>query len=223
MTEREKEEQKAKQLVHELVVKIDQDPDNYRNYYELATLLVEGKDYPQAEELLMKALGRFATAEIQIVDLLRYGLGNVYYAAEEFDKAIAEFQKVTDKGLQFQSYLMLAQSYMAKGDSKRSLAFAISAQEKNRKDKTVNQLIGDNLLALGNFTQAGEFYDMVLEIDSKDGKANFNRGIVAMINDENFSDYFDKAKKYDQNYFNDGQERLKDIEKFIQLNKKKQE
>lgn len=215
---REAEEKKAGRLIHQLVSKIDAEPNDYHHYYDLATLLVEGKDYEQAEELLMKALGIFDRASKDVKDTLRFGLGNVYYAAQEYDKAIKIFQEIDDQKLQSEAYMMLAQSYMAKGDNKRAMVFALSAQSTRRKDPAVNQMIGDNLLALGNFSQAAEFYDLVLKVEPQNGKANFNRGLVAMVNGEDFEAYFKKARQYDSAYFDKGQKKLKDIEKFVQLN-----
>lgn len=218
---REAEEKKANQLIHGLVQKIDAEPKNYHHYYDLATLLVEGKDYEQAEELLMKALGIFESADKVVKDTLKFGLGNVYYAAEEYDKAIKTFQQIDDEKLQAEAYIMLAQSYMAKGDNKRAMVFALSAQSTHRKDPTVNQMIGDNLLALGNFSQAADFYDQVLKTEPQNGKANFNRGLVAMVNGESFDDYFKKAKQFDPAFYQKGQQKLQDIEKFVQINRKK--
>jgi tetratricopeptide (TPR) repeat protein len=218
---REQEEKKARKLIHNLVQKIDHEPKNYRHYYELATLLVEGKDYEQAEELLMKALGLFKDSPIDVIDTLKFGLGNVYYAAQEYDKAIKIFQEIDDDKLQGEAYAMLAQSYMAKGDNKRAMVFALSAQSSKRDDPSINEMIGDNLLALGNFAQAGEFYDQVLKVEPQNGKANFNRGLVAMVNGEAFDQFFKVAKQSDPDYFDQGQKKLKDIEKFVQLNHQK--
>ncbi|EEI24127.1 tetratricopeptide repeat protein [Lentilactobacillus hilgardii] len=215
---REDEEKKANQLVHQMVSKIDANPHDYHHYYDLATLLVEGKDYEQAEELLMKALGIFDQSSEDIKDTLKFGLGNVYYAAQEYDRAIKIFQEINDDKLQAEAYIMLAQSYMAKGDNKRAMVFALSAQSTRQKDPAVNEMIGDNLLALGNFSQAAEFYDLVLTAEPQNGRANFNRGLVAMVADEPFESYFKRANQYDPAYFNKGQKKLKDIEKFIQLN-----
>ena len=218
---REAEETKAKAAIHKLVEKVDRDPTNYHNYYDLAAFLVEAKDYEQAEELLMKALGLFDKSGADVQDTLKFGLGNVYYAAAEYDKAIKLFQEIDDKKLQAESYIMLAQSYMAKGDNKRAMVFALSAQSARHDDPDVNQMIGDNLLALGNFAQAGDFYDIVLKTEPENGKANFNRGLVAMVNGEDFENYFAKAKHEDPDYFEKGQQKLKDIEKVIQINKDK--
>lgn len=215
---RQQQEAEMKQTVHELITKIDQNPDQYQNYYDLAAVLVEGQDLEQAEELLMKALGLFDSNETAR-DLLTYGLGNVYYTAEEFDKAINWFTKIQSKQLQGDAYIMLAQSYLAKGDNKRSMAFALSAQGKVKHDPQVNLMIGDNLLALGEFVKAGEFYDKVLADDDHNGPANFNRGLVAMINGEPYSDYFVTANQFDPDYYAKSADKLKDIEQFVKQNK----
>ncbi|WP_369395648.1 tetratricopeptide repeat protein [Lentilactobacillus senioris] len=148
-TKREQQTQKMNQLVHELVQKIDRNPEEPQNYYDLATVLVDGNDYEQAEELLMKALGLFDNDEVTVKDKLIYGLANVYYAAEEYPKAIQWFEKITSQQLKTDAYLMLAQSYLALGDNKRSMAFALTAQGKQIMKPEISNLIGDNLLALG--------------------------------------------------------------------------
>lgn len=214
-TKREQQTQKMNQLVHELVQKIDRNPEEPQNYYDLATVLVDGNDYEQAEELLMKALGLFDNAEVTVKDKLIYGLANVYYAAEEYPKAIQWFEKITSQQLKTDAYLMLAQSYLALGDNKRSMAFALTAQGKQTMKPEISNLIGDNLLALGDFEQAGSFYDQTLAVDPNNGPANFNRGLVAMVQAEPYAIYFDKAKKTDPDYFQKSQQKLTDIEKFL--------
>lgn len=42
----------------------------------------------------MKALGLFDKATQDVQDTLKFGLGNVYYAAAEYDKAIKIFKKL---------------------------------------------------------------------------------------------------------------------------------
>ncbi|MHA8110003.1 tetratricopeptide repeat protein [Lactobacillaceae bacterium Melli_B4] len=218
---REAKQKEADETLHRLVKDIDEHPHDYRTYYDLGTFLVQLRNYNQAEELLMKAMGLFADRSKQAKNTLTYGLGNVYYAAGDYDKAIQEFNRIDDQKLKFDSYIMLAQSYMSKKNYKRAAVFALTAQGMRRQDPTVNQILGDSLLALGNFKEAAQFFDVVLKNDSKDGKANFDRGIIAMVLGEPFDQYFAAAEKYDKHYFDKGQGRLKDIEKFIQIQKKK--
>lgn len=214
-TKREQQAKKMNTVVHELVQKIDQYPDEPQNYYDLATVLVDGNDYEQAEELLMKALGLFDTFSTEVKDKLIYGLGNVYYAAEEYPKAINWFEQITSQKLKADAYIMIAQSYLAIGDNKRSMAFALSAQVDQQLTPEIGNMIGDNLLALGDFEQAGNFYDQTLKGDPNNGPAMFNRGLVAMIQEEPYTKYFEKAKQLDPDYFQKSQQKLTDIEKFL--------
>ncbi|GLB47006.1 hypothetical protein WR164_09850 [Philodulcilactobacillus myokoensis] len=217
---REAAQKKADKTLHKLVSDIDNHPHNYRTYYDLGTFLVELKSYTQAEELLMKALGLFADKSKRAKNALLYGLGNVYYSAGDFDKAIKQFQQVDDEHLKVDAYIMLAQSYMSKKDYKRAIVFALTAQGHRRQDPDVNRLLGESLLALGNFKESAQFYDHVLNALPNDGRANFDRGIVAMVLGEDFHEYFARAQKYDEKYFKKGQKKLADIERFIQVQRK---
>lgn len=219
--ERERKQKKADETLHKLVKDIDDNPHNYQTYYDLGAFLVELHNYTQAEELMMKALGLFADRSKKAKETLTYGLGNVYYAAGEYDKAIAQFNGLSNGDMKTDAYIMLAQSYMAKEDYKHAVVFALTAQGFRRQDPEVNYLLASSLLSLGNFKEAANFYDKVLQAKPYDGKANFDRGIVAMVLEEDFKKYFDLAKKNDRKYFEKGQKRLADIEKFIQVKNKK--
>ncbi len=218
---RQRDQQRAAKTLHRLVKDIDQHPHNFRTYYDLGTFLVELHNYTQAEELFMKALGLFANRSAKAKDTLTYGLANVYYAAGEFDRAIKFFNQVNDRKLKVDSYVMLAQSYMSKKDYKRAVVFALTARGFRKQDPDINQLLGDNLLALGDFKQAIQFYDVALRAKPRSGQANFNRGICAMVLGIPFRHNFALAKRYDQRYFKKGQKRLADIERFVQVNRKK--
>ncbi|MFC6261166.1 tetratricopeptide repeat protein [Levilactobacillus fujinensis] len=211
---RDADKQRSERLVHQLVQKINTNPGDADAYYDLATVLVDLNSFAQAEELLMKALGLFA-AQKDVVEKLRYGLGNVYYAAQDYTKAIQQFDQLGNqwKGA---GYLMLAQSYMANGDHKRALAFALTALTSQPQDTATIQIVADNLLALGNMAQAAQYYDQVLALDPENGRANFDRGLVAMVQGESYGTYFDLAKRQDPTYFEKGQQRLADIERFVQ-------
>lgn len=211
---RDADKQKSEQLVHQLVQRIDTHPGDVDAYYELATVLVDLNSYAQAEELLMKALGLFGE-QPAAVEKLRYGLGNVYYAAQDYPKAIQQFDQL---GAQWKGagYLMLAQSYMANGDHKRALAFALTALTSQPKDEATLQVLAENLLALGNMSQAAQYYDQVLALNPQNGHAQFDRGLVAMVQGDPYQDFFARAKTLDPVYFDKGQQRLTDIERFVQ-------
>lgn len=207
------EKQRSEKLVHQLVQQITQHPGDFEPYYELATVLVDLNSYAQAEELLMKALGLFA-AQPKAVERLHYGLGNVYYAAQDYPKAIAQFDQLNDQ-LKGAGYLMIAQSHMANGDHKRALAFALTALASQPQDVATLQVVAENLLAVGNMAQAAQYYDQVLALDPQNGRATFDRGLVAMVQGEPYAQYFSTAKQLDPTYYAQGQKKLVEIEKFI--------
>ena len=218
---RKKEQKKAEVTLHRLIVDIDKHPHNYHTYYDLGTFLVELHNFTQAEELFMKALGLFAQKNQKARDTLTYGLANVYYAAGSFDKAIKYFNQVSDRKLKLDSYIMLSQSYMSKKDYKRAVLFALTAHNLRKQNPTVNSLLGANLLALGDVKPASRFYRIALKADPQSGKINFNLGICAMVLGMPFRKYFQQAKRLDRKYFDRGQKRLADIERFIQINRRK--
>ena len=107
---RAKQDEKMQQVIQKLIAKIDADPYDQESYYALGTALTEEKSFTQAEELFKKALNAL-NDRAEKTELLHYGLGNVYYASELYDEAIAQFNLVQDGKLQAQAYTMLAQSY----------------------------------------------------------------------------------------------------------------
>ncbi|KRK98287.1 hypothetical protein FD04_GL001268 [Secundilactobacillus odoratitofui DSM 19909 = JCM 15043] len=213
--ERDAKQKQSEAVLHRLVQEIDDNPDDYHTYYDLGALLVNLKSYTQAEELLVKALGLFADKSRQAKDTLTYGLGNVYYEAGEYQKAIEQFNQVKDTKLKSDAYLMLAQSYMGNNDHKTALAFALTAAQNRQQDPQVNQLIADNLLAVGSFKDATTYYDKVLASDPKNGRAQFDRGICAVVLGVDATKYFEAAKKLDRDYYDKGQSRLTDIQNLL--------
>lgn len=201
-------------LVHELVGKIDARPEDYHAYYDLTVLLTAGKDYEQAEALAMKALGKFESQQ-PAGDLFRYALGNVYYQAEMYDKALPFYQQITDPKLKTDAYMMSGQALMAKRDYQHALVWAIAAQEAQPKQADTNLLVADILLALGNNQQASEYYHQAFKIDPQSGKAAFNIGLTAMVLGQPYAKWFEKAEKLDAAYFKAHQQQLSDIEKML--------
>lgn len=206
----------TEKLVHKLIQAIDEHPDKVNNYYDLGSLLTRLNDYQQAEELFMKALGIFeAKADQAAIDLLNYGLGNLYYEVGKPDRAIALYNKISDKKLKADSYLMLAQSYMKKGQYKQAVAYGITAHELRAEDPEINQVLGDSLLALGEFTTAKKYYDAILKRHPGRADTQFNRGIVAMVLGEPYQDYLAQAKQLSPTYYAKSEQRLAEIEKTL--------
>lgn len=214
---REGKKKETEKLVHKLIQAIDEHPDKVNNYYDLGSLLTRLNDYTQAEELFMKALGIFeAKNDREAQNLLNYGLGNLYYEVGKVNRAIELYNKIEDGKLKADAYLMLAQSYMKKGQHKQAVAYGLTAHELRKEDPAINQVIGDSLLALGEFTKAKEYYDAILKRHPGRADTQFNRGIVAMVLGEPYKDYLAQAKQLDLNYYQKSEQRLADIEKTLQ-------
>ena len=202
--------QEKKQLLTKLISKVDQDPYDPKAYYELGCFLVTLKNYPAAEELFKRALNAFEK-QPKKQDLLRYGLGNVYYASELYQEALHEFNKIKDQKLMGKAYLMIAQTYYAKQDYRHALAYALSA----KKDIAAKRLIGDCFLALGEFMQAKKWYQEVLKACPDDLSTNFNLGICQVTLGNDGQKYFLKVKQKDVAYYEKMQARLADIQSFL--------
>ena len=113
-------QEQTNQLVHRLIAAIDQQPEKVNNYYDLGSLLTRLQSYEQAEELFMKALGIFEQKDDgDAVNLLNYGLGNLYYTVGKVKSAIDYYNKIDGPKLKADSYLMLAQSYMKESITNR--------------------------------------------------------------------------------------------------------
>ena len=217
-----KQKRETEKLVHKLIRAIDEHPEKVNNYYDLGSLLTRLNDYQQAEELFMKALGIFEAKKDQTaIDLLNYGLGNLYYEVGKTDAAIKLYNKIEAPKIKADSYLMLAQSYMKKGQHKQAVAYGVTAHELRPADPAINQVLGDSLLALGEFTAAKKYYDVILQRHPGRADTQFNRGIVAMVLGEPYQDYLTQAQQLDPAYYKKSEPRLAEIEKTLQATKKK--
>lgn len=216
-----KQAAEAEKATHQLVKAIDRDPYNVDNYYQLGVILTEMQSFPQAEELLKRAITIFKKDQDK-VDLLTYGLGNVYYTAGLYDNAISEFQKVSNPSLKSDAYLMIGQSKYAQQDYQQAMVFALTASEQKPSGKSSKRLLADCFLALGQFKQAENFYQQVLQIDSKDLRALFQLGVVKLTLEgpQAANQYFNKVKQRDRDYFDRMSERLNDVQRFITRNQK---
>lgn len=220
---REDQKKQTEHLVHKLITAIDEHPDKANNYYDLGSLLTRLQDYAQAEELFMKALGIFeAKKDQEALNLLNYGLGNLYYEVGKVDQAIKLYNKIDDVKLKADSYLMLAQSYAKKKQYKQAVAYGLTAHELRAKDPEVNQVLGDALLALGEFKQAGTYYDAILKHHPGRADTQFNRGLVAMILGEPYKDYLNQARQLDLDYYTKSEKRIAEIEKTLRATQKPQ-
>lgn len=222
-TNREEQKKQTERLVHKLITAIDEYPDKANNYYDLGSLLTRLQDYAQAEELFMKALGIFeAKGDQEAQNLLNYGLGNLYYEVGKVDQAIKLYNKIDDKKLKADSYLMLAQSYSKKKQYKQAVAYGLTAHELRPEDPETDQALGDALLALGEFKQAASYYDAILKHHPGRADTQFNRGLVAMVLGEPYKDYLNQARQLDLDYYTKSEKRIAEIEKTLQATQKPQ-
>ena len=214
---REEQKKQTQKLVHRLVTAIDEEPDKFNNYYDLGALLTRLNDFEQAEELFMKALGIFEKKnDAKAVNLLNYGLGNVYYSVGKTNEAIKQYNKIDDAKLKADSYLMLAQSYMKQKNYQQAVAYGLTAHDLRPQDPEINQAIGDSLLALGEFKQAKNYYDLILKRHPGRADTQFNRGLVAMVLGEPYQDYLNQSQQLYPDYYAQSEKRISDIEHFLQ-------
>ena len=212
MMKRAKQDEKMQQVIQELIQKIDADPYDQESYYALGTALTEEKSFAQAEELFKKALNALSD-RTEKTELLHYGLGNVYYASELYDEAIAQFNLIQDGKLQAEAYTMLAQAYYAKADYQKALVFALTASEKMRSAATLS-LMGDCFLAK-------DYYQQALQLEPNDTRINFQLGVLAVVNGADPTSYFARAKQSDPKLYQTLKTRLNDVEQTMQATTKK--
>lgn len=206
-------------IIHELIQKIDQNPHQVSNYYALAMILVEQQNFDQAEELLVKAKGLFKDQES--LNLLVYGLGNVYYASGLYEKANNIFQTITDKKLKGDANLMIAQGYYAQSQYELAFAFGLTALESKPDDADINELMGDIALARGDQKLAKKYYDIALK-SKKTAKLLFNRGVVEMLVSNSKNNlFFEQSKAIDPDFFAKSRQRLIDIDKLLNQTEEK--
>lgn len=206
---------KQQEAVKALVQEIKQQPDQIDNYLELAAFLNTLKDFEQAQQLLQQIQQRFPNNQD-----IQYSLATTYYAAGRYDLAEPLFLKITDQRLSNDRDYMLGVLYHQKQDDKRALAFALTAQQAAPKRVDANQLVGDIWLSLGQFKAAAQAYQQVLAQQPNVAAAHFNVGLALLGAGEKPTAYFEKADALDHDYFQQQQQRLADIERYLQAQKK---
>ncbi len=210
-------QEQTNQLVHRLVTAIDEHPEKVNNYYDLGSLLTRLQSYEQAEELFMKALGIFEKKDDRdAINLLNYGLGNLYYTVGKVKSAIDYYNKIDDPKLKADSYLMLAQSYMKEKQYKQAVAYGLTALELRPGDAAINQVLGDSFLALGEFEQARGYYDEILKHHPGRADTQFNRGLVAMVLGEDYHNYLTQAQQLDPDFYKKSEKKIADIKNFLE-------
>ncbi|MFK5675861.1 tetratricopeptide repeat protein [Ligilactobacillus sp. LYQ60] len=215
MGERKERQAQIQQAIKQLVAAVDAHPDEVERYYELGIALTEQQSYPQAEELLKRALSHF-NGDNHAESLLRYGLGNVYYASGLYQEALGEFQQVRDEYLKGQAYMMIAQTYYAQKKYQQALVFALTASEQLKRDSAPLTLMGNIFMALGNFEKAYSYYTKALTVNGQDLQARFQRGVVLTVQGKDPAADFAFVKRQNSAFYERMQARLADTQKFMQ-------
>lgn len=199
------------QTITALIAKINAAPDDWRNYNDLGVVLTQISDYNSAEELIMKALGLFSDNDATAKETLLYSLGNVYYAAGEYQKAMTYYQQITAVDIKGDAFMMLAQSFMQQQQYQQALVYGLTAQENLPNDVAVKILLGDIWLALGEFTQADTMYTQALDYDAQNVVALFGRGIIALTMGQPSENFFAQVETLDSKYYADNKQRVDEI------------
>ncbi|PMD69119.1 tetratricopeptide repeat protein [Companilactobacillus nuruki] len=192
-----------------LVADLNKNPKQLPEILQLSTYLVQAGDLEQAEELLARSLEMFKDNQ----DLL-YNLGNIYYLADEFDKANQIFQRLVDDNYAFEAYFMMAKTLNQQGKKQLAIMYALTATEKAPSDLQANELLADLLLANGNFNESLGFYKIANKINPQ-AKYYFNMALCAMNLKEDYQNYLDKSKKLDEQYYLKNEKKLADLQEFI--------
>ncbi|KRO00222.1 tetratricopeptide repeat protein [Companilactobacillus kimchiensis] len=192
-----------------VVADLNQDPKQLPEILQLSTYLVQAGDLEQAEELLARSLELFKDNQ----DLL-YNLGNVYYLADEFDKANGIFQKLVDDNYAFEAYFMMAKTLNQQGERQLAVMYALTAVEKAPDDLQANELLADLLLANGNFSEALGFYKNVNKTKPQ-AKYYFNMALCAMNLKQDYQEYLNESKKLDEKYYLKNEKKLSDLQEYI--------
>lgn len=192
-----------------LVADLNKNPKQLPEILQLSTYLVQAGDLEQAEELLARSLEMFKDNQ----DLL-YNLGNIYYLADEFDKANQIFQRLVDDNYAFEAYFMMAKTLNQQGKKQLAIMYALTATEKAPSDLQANELLADLLLANGNFNESLGFYKIANKIKPQ-AKYYFNMALCAMNLKEDYQNYLDKSKKLDEQYYLKNEKKLADLQEFI--------
>lgn len=204
------------QTIKTLINKINTQPKDWRNYNDLGVVLTQISDFNSAEELIMKALGLFGSQDEVAHQTLLYTLGNVYYGAGEYPKAVTYYQQITRADIKGDAFVMLAQSFMQQQQYQQALVYALTAHESVPNDISVMVLIGDIWLALGDFKQADAMYAEVLTQAADNVAALFGRGIIALTLGQPSAALFAQVEKLDSKYYADNKQRVDEIATVIQ-------
>ena len=201
---------KVDQVIHLLVQKIDQKPQNIENYLQLSTYLIEQGSVDQAQQLLEQAQHL-----VKKPQELNYNLAVSYYMQGDFDKALALLDQIPNDDL---TLYQKALTYLKLGQSQKALAYALTIK---KVDDKVQELLGDIWMSLGENAQAQQAYLMIPK-DRRTAKIYFLLGVSTMEKDRTQAEaYFAKAKAMDEKYYKRAMDQYASIMKMLNDKEKK--
>ncbi|MFD1471445.1 tetratricopeptide repeat protein [Companilactobacillus mishanensis] len=207
--------QQKETRIQQLVKKLEKDNRQLPVILELSANLVEVGDLEQAEDLLTRSLTLFP----QNTDLL-YNLGNVYFLADQSEKAHEIFTYLIKANYGFEAYFMESKTLNQQGKKSMAIVYALTAVEKAPNDFAANELIADLLMANGNFDDAKNYYIKANGINPT-AKAYFNLALCKMNLKEPYEHELDQSKKLDNDYYLKNEKELADLQQFMTKNRGK--
>lgn len=203
-----------------LIEEINDNPANSDSYYNLATMFILGKKYEDAKAILETAIEKYPENSIFV-----YAFGNLYYEIEDYSTSLTYFNQViqfTETPLKKDAMVMIGQNFLALNQSKKALAYFLSAYEEDPLDLTVILIIGNTLMETGSFNEAKHYFELSIEQAPKNDEAWFKRGVVGMAlkeEDNSVKHYFDKAKELNPITYGKRLEQLQSIEAVMKTQK----
>ncbi|MGQ5709127.1 tetratricopeptide repeat protein [Lactobacillus sp. PSON] len=195
---------KVQDAIHQLIEKIDKNPQKAENYLQLSTYLMEQGSSDQAAKLLEEA--KHLVKKPQELD---YNLAVCYYMQGDFDKSLALLEKIPNDDM---SLYQKALVYLKLGQSQKALAYAMTIKKIDNRTK---ELLGDIWLSLGDVKQAEKTYRQITE-EERNSKVNFLIGICLLEkNRDEAEKFFTLSKKQDAKYFEQAKNQYSAIMKMI--------
>lgn len=200
-----------------LFEEIEEQPKNSDSYYNLATMLILAKKYADAQAVLEMAL-----QEKPGHPELLYAFGNLYYQQERYTESLVYFTQVfqhPQTGLKNDAARMIGQCYFSLQNPKKALVYLLMIKTENEPDSSLFLLIGNCLMQTGNFNEAKDYFEKVMEITPENDEAWFKRGLIGMALNEPpaiFEDFFKQSSTLNPNSHQERIQQLKAIEAMVQ-------
>lgn len=214
MTQRKHYQKVIEQKISAQVKHLNENLDDVDAYYTLGEYLVEVDSLEQAESLFLKGLAHF-DGDNSATNKLNYGLGNVYYQSQHYQKAQGIFAQI-DGSLKPLALLMQAQCFLAQNQVKLALAYAMAASDELSGNDLVAALLvqgqawlkqGEGLRAKENFTTAAK--NAITK--AQKSQAHFYLGVSLLALGAPQTEVlaqFNKAKKFDAKFYQTASEKL---------------